>query len=245
MDPILQQEEQRRLRTQLIWRLGFAVMLIVGVLGVMIWLDRERESGQSGPEASLPMRIAPPVEIASEAASAPQASEPAIEPASPVAEASTPAASVPETLAPTPTATPLPTIAASKAATPAPSMAAAPRSRATATPAINREIAIPTRPVIVLPQKPAVGEPVRAAPPMRPSTPANPPVSASQFTVQAGNFLHASNAEKLLRQLQEAGIPAYLETRVQIGPFASKSEADAAMARLRKMGINPVLNPAR
>jgi DedD protein len=79
----------------------------------------------------------------------------------------------------------------------------------------------------------------------RPSLPAHPPVSASQYTVQAGAFLHASNAEKLLQQLQSAGIPAYLETRVQIGPFTNKAEADAAMAKLRKMGINPVLNAAR
>jgi len=48
-----------------------------------------------------------------------------------------------------------------------------------------------------------------------------------------------------LQQLQSAGIPAYLETRVQIGPFTNKAEADAAMAKLRKMGINPVLNAAR
>ena len=67
---------------------------------------------------------------------------------------------------------------------------------------------------------------------MRASTPEND---------STGVFLHANNAEKLLKQLQAAGIPAYLETRVQIGPFKNKAEAEAAAEKLRKMGITPVI----
>ncbi|MBE9609602.1 SPOR domain-containing protein [Chitinilyticum litopenaei] len=59
--------------------------------------------------------------------------------------------------------------------------------------------------------------------------------------MQAGVFLHAARAEKLLEQLQQAGIPAYLETRVQIGPFNNKAEADKAIQKLRSMGIEPVV----
>ncbi|WP_410498005.1 SPOR domain-containing protein [Chitinibacter sp. S2-10] len=68
------------------------------------------------------------------------------------------------------------------------------------------------------------------------------PVSNSRgFSVQAGVFLLSNNAEKLLGQLQQAGIPAYLETRVQIGPFKNKAEADAAVKKLKAMGITPVV----
>ncbi|WP_028450726.1 SPOR domain-containing protein [Chitinibacter tainanensis] len=68
------------------------------------------------------------------------------------------------------------------------------------------------------------------------------PVSNSRgYSVQAGVFLLSNNAEKLLGQLQQAGIPAYLETRVQIGPFKNKAEAEAAVRKLKAMGITPVV----
>ena len=86
LDPILQQEEQRKLRTQLMWRLAFAVLLVGGVLGALAWLDQDKEP-QMTVTTPHDARIAS--SIASEAASA-VASEP--ETAS-AAEASTPQAS--------------------------------------------------------------------------------------------------------------------------------------------------------
>lgn len=239
MDPILQQEEQRRLRVQLIWRLGFAVALIAGVLAVIAWLDREREAPATPVlEASLPVRIAPPIEIASEvAAEIPASEEIASEIATEETASEPDTASAIATAIPTTTPSATPTLIASRQTAPSPS------PRPSHLPV--RAIATPARPLIVLPQKPSMAEVVRPSAFPRSSMPAHPPISASQYTVQAGSFLHASNAEKLLQQLQGAGIPAYLETRVQIGPFANKAEADAAMAKLRKMGINPVLNSAR
>ena len=61
------------------------------------------------------------------------------------------------------------------------------------------------------------------------------------YTVQAGVFLQAENAGKLLAQLKTAGVPAYLETRVQIGPFKDKASADAAAVKLKRLGISPVV----
>lgn len=243
MDPILQQEEQRRLRVQLIWRLGFAVALIAGVLAVIAWLDREREAPTTPVlEASLPVRIAPPMEMASEAASEvaaeiPETEEIASEIATEETASEPDTASAIATAIPTTTPSATPTLIASRRT--APSTSPQPGHLAV------RAVATPARPLIVLPQKPSMAEVVRPSALPRPSMPAHPPISASQYTVQAGSFLHASNAEKLLQQLQGAGIPAYLETRVQIGPFANKAEADAAMAKLRKMGISPVLNSTR
>lgn len=233
MDPILQQEEQRRLRVQLIWRLGFAVALIAAVLGVIIWLDRERENTTPTLEASVPMRIAPPVAMPSEIASEVSSEAPVDESiASEPAPASEPAAAITtsEPTSPQTSATP-------QAITPATAtLQATTRQQTTTRPEPSRILATPARPLIILPQKPAPAEI------QKPAAPARPAMPTSQYTIQAGAFLHSSNAEKLLQQLQSAGIPAYLETRVQIGPFSSKAEADAAMAKLKQMGITPVLN---
>ncbi len=67
------------------------------------------------------------------------------------------------------------------------------------------------------------------------------PAGTRGFTVQAGVFQSGSNAEKLISRLSSAGIPARLETRVQIGPFKSREEADLMMRRLREMGVTPIL----
>jgi hypothetical protein len=39
--------------------------------------------------------------------------------------------------------------------------------------------------------------------------------------VQVGVFSNHTNAEELMQKLHEAGIPAQIESRVQVGPFAS------------------------
>jgi cell division septation protein DedD len=61
------------------------------------------------------------------------------------------------------------------------------------------------------------------------------------YLVQIGVFTSPSNAQALQKRLQRAGIEAHLETRVQIGPFKDKREADKALARAKKLGINAVL----
>lgn len=58
------------------------------------------------------------------------------------------------------------------------------------------------------------------------------------FLVQAGVFANYGNAEELRNKLAAAGIPAQIESRVQIGPFASKQEAAAAQAKLRALGLD-------
>ena len=65
------------------------------------------------------------------------------------------------------------------------------------------------------------------------------------YLVQAGVFTSPANAQALQRQLQRAGIEAHLETRVQIGPVKDKRDADKALVRARKLGINAVLVGSR
>ena len=43
----------------------------------------------------------------------------------------------------------------------------------------------------------------------------------------------------------EAGIPATIEARVQVGPFKTRAEANAARAKLNALGIESVLLPPK
>ena len=218
-DPILQQKEQQQLKTQLLWRLGIAGTLIAGVLGAIAWFDQDKKN--AAPEVQIP-QIAPVASIASAITH--------IEPASAVA-------SEPEA-APTISAAPSPAVA-----TIAPNQTQSePISNI---PKRTTETSQTKKPATV-PAPTALPEPtLTLAPTTPPSLPAaNFPAASSShlgFSVQAGVFLHASNAEKLLAQIQTAGIPAYLETRVQIGPFKTRAEADAAVKKLRKLGIEPII----
>lgn len=62
-----------------------------------------------------------------------------------------------------------------------------------------------------------------------------------QFIVQMGVFNNIGNAQELLAKLQKIGIPAQIESRVQVGPFKTKAEADAARTKLKAMGLDPGL----
>ena len=65
------------------------------------------------------------------------------------------------------------------------------------------------------------------------------------YMIQVGVFTSPANAQALQIQLHRAGMEAHLETRVQLGPFGDKREADKALARAKKLGINAVLLSAR
>lgn len=74
------------------------------------------------------------------------------------------------------------------------------------------------------------------APPSRPLTQAAE--AARHFLLQVGVFSNHANAEELVTRLQQAGIPAQTESRVQVGPFASRQEVDATRAKLKSLGID-------
>lgn len=58
------------------------------------------------------------------------------------------------------------------------------------------------------------------------------------YVLQFGFFSSAVRAEELKARLAQAGIPAQVETRLVVGPFADRKEALAAQARLRDKGID-------
>ncbi|TJZ76297.1 SPOR domain-containing protein [Chitiniphilus eburneus] len=241
-DPLLREAEQHRLKEQVFWRLGIATGLIVIILAGIYLLDRPDSTPQLAPTPAQPRIAAIP---------APKpvvASAPVVTASAPLAENASIASDT--ATAPSPTAAAPVAAPAAPATTPTPSPVVAvrplgPTLNETDRPALpgvvrpaQPQIARPTPPDIVRPVSPTLARPAPVEPPARPVVATEP----ATYTVQAGVFLHANNAEKLLRQLQNAGIPAYLETRVQIGPFKTKAEAEAAKRQLRALGIDPVLH---
>ena len=68
---------------------------------------------------------------------------------------------------------------------------------------------------------------------------------SATYLVQAGVFTSTANAQSLQQKLAKAGIRAKVETRVQLGPYKDRREAEQALAKLKKLGVNAVMVPAR
>jgi len=89
---------------------------------------------------------------------------------------------------------------------------------------------------------PAPARPAASLPSLRIENAARPPRSAGKsYVVQVGVFMSPANAQVLQQQLVKAGIPAHTETRVQLGPFEDRREAETALEKVRKLGVNAVL----
>ena len=95
--------------------------------------------------------------------------------------------------------------------------------------------------VAVAATDPIPGEPAVAA--SQPVAPA--PRVLSGHRLQSGVLPDARRAEELQARLAEAGIPAQLETRLQVGPFRTRAEAEAAHRRMQALGIEAVVLGAK
>ena len=113
-------------------------------------------------------------------------------------------------------------------------------------PATARPAAIkPSAPVAALSLPEPAREIAKTAPPtslIARHAPASRPLSqvaesGRLFVVQMGVFNNLANAEELRAKLELNGIPAQIEARVQIGPFSTRQEADAAREKLRALGM--------
>lgn len=74
-------------------------------------------------------------------------------------------------------------------------------------------------------------------------TPGNNHQPSLGYQLQLGLFASPGNAEKLVSDLKKHGLSARTETRVQLGPFRTRAEAEEAMQRLRELGYQPLLVP--
>lgn len=132
---------------------------------------------------------------------------------------------------------------------------AAPRQEAAAPPeapdrGVPRSAPEPPPPPMVsnLPRPPAP-QPAPATPARPPSPPALPVTTPTAppgtgFVVQLGVFSNPDNARELVDKLTKLGIRAHMETRVQIGPFLNRGEAEKAQAEMRRLGYTPLVTPA-
>lgn len=214
-------DDEEALRKRLLNRIAIAGMVVVALLGGLAVLDALYVQPPPRPLAKAPV-VAPPAEPAKEepkeAAPLP-AAEP---PAEPAKDAARESAAEPEHTA---------------------SVAARP-PRPLTPPATARQAMVrPSEPLAAARTDP--GRDIARAQPA-PSTGAGPlskPLShamqaARQFVLQVGVFNNVTNAEELRAKLELAGIPAQIEARVQVGPFKTREEADAARQKLRAIGLD-------
>lgn len=218
-----------------------AVLAIaVGVADVMLGADGQESSLTQMRDArpldgtqSTPIRpLTPPkpdTPPPPAQAAAPQPAPPAAQPAPPVpVPTPSPVASAPVTTAPPEVAS---TVPAPPPAAEAPPVRAEP---------------VPPAPVLA-PPAPAVQTP-RVAAPVRPA--ARPtPRPTYVWVLQAGAFAEEDNAQKALARVQMLGLDAGAEsydtatgrlTRVRVGPFERRAQADQAAERIRALDL-PVL----
>lgn len=109
------------------------------------------------------------------------------------------------------------------------------------------EAEVSARPVI---SKPAVQEmqPAQRVKPV--AEKALPPSKAAEpapkgYTVQLGVFSNPANALQLQDKLTQNGIKSFTETKLNVGPFLNKADADQALAKIRAMGVSAVVIPVR
>lgn len=81
------------------------------------------------------------------------------------------------------------------------------------------------------------------APPAQPPAPPGPPQGERVYVLQLGVFSNPDNAQQLIERLHREGIRAYSETRVQVGPFRTRAEAEQARAALQRLGLSAVITP--
>lgn len=241
------------LRGKLLRRLavaGVLVALLLGVLALFDYLSNPPEDDES-PVFSKPVPVAPRKEVSQPVKPATDLPEPPPVAAVP-AEPPPPAPEVAPMPA-APVASERPEIRPNSASTaavakPAPVSPAAPfavaRPAARSVPEATE--ALPMAPAPARAPETANVEAVRPSARAVESRPA--PVAAPQaprlfsgFVLQAGVFSSMQRAEELHARLALSGVPSSVETRVQVGPFRTRQEAELAQQKLREQGIETVL----
>jgi len=232
------QRARTRARQRLI---GAVVLLGIGIVGFPLVFETQPRP--------IPVNIpieAPPKDGAP-ALTMPAARSPATSPTPPAASAPAvePASTPPK---PAAAAAPVEVITESReeagrevAATPPPAAAPAASKPAAATPA-------PAKPTVD--RKPVVVAADGARAQSLLEGKADKPADAGRFVVQVGAFTDAAAAHETRVKAEKLGLKTYTQIastpagnriRVRIGPFASRSEADKALAKARDAGLTAVV----
>lgn len=217
------QTDPSDVKRKLAWRMGFAGLMIVGLLGGLALFDRF--STQSGIEPSAP-QFSEPVPVVKKLITQP------LTPAEPTPETSNEPTKEPT--APESSAAPVDR-SAQRAERP-------PRPEVSAQPTLPRIAPSSAHPAASQskPTSSASVSPTRSASPVAAGQPA-PPRLFSGYALQAGVFSDPRRAEELHARLILEGIPSSIEARVQAGPFKSRAEAEDAREKMAAMGIDAVM----
>ena len=208
------------LRNTLLRRLAMAGVLVAILLGVLAFFDHLSSVPEESetPVFTAPVPVAPPKEVSQ-----------------PVTPAENRPEAPPDAAAATAEAPPPPVVEAKPTAEAGSTAQSAPAGHRPATAS-----ATPPSPVAE-----ATAPPQPLAPPATPaSAPVKPPAAprlSPGFVLQAGVFSNPQLAEELHAKLTLNGVPSSIETRVQVGPFRTRQEAEAAQARLKEQGIQTIL----
>lgn len=240
------QDDLNDIKRKLAWRMGAAGLMIVGLLGGLALFDHysaptitEPSEPQFTEPVPVPKKmvtqpvtpVEPPAEVLKDESkpAEPEASAPPVDSAATLAEPP-----------PRPEVTAQPVLPrASQPAPRAPSSAVVPL-------AANAMKASEPKPAVVAAPANRPGAPVESALPTPPA-PATPPAQAplsrlfKGFALQAGVFTDPRRAEDLHAKLMLEGIPSSIESRVEVGPFKTRAEAEAARAKMKSLGIDTVL----
>lgn len=231
---------RRRARHRLI---GAAVLVLVGVVGFPLLFDTQPRPIP----VDIPIEIPDRNKVAPLVVPAPVAQAPAVQPAASAAQRPAPGS----TASPAgsgitdgeellqggrPAASrPSPTVATAPAAAPKPEVKQEQRPPAPAAPEPR-----PVRP----------DDAVRARALLEGRTAEVPPAATAQegrFIVQVGAFAEADKAREARTKVERAGLKTYTQvvdtkegkrTRVRVGPFNSRAEADKAAARIKALDLS-------
>lgn len=250
----VQPESIERLRQRAKYRLvGATLLVLLGVVGFPLLFDQQpRPIAVDTPiqipdkNKVQPLALPAPAVAASDVAVAQPASAPAVLAAAPTTPAS---AVITETAE-----APKPLQNATKNA---PSEPVQKASVATKSIAVS-EAKIPVKPaaaaVVNSAPKPETADKalalLEAQSLPKPVSPASADAGAARFVVQVGAFADTVRAKDVRRKLEAAGLKTYTNvaqtkdgerTRVRVGPFAERPEADKAAEKIKKLKLPAVV----
>ena len=221
------------LRRKLLARVGIAAAIVVLLLGALVLFDTMIEREKPAKQIA---RVEPPTRVIEKSTNE---EKPAV-PAEEKAEEKPAEKPAPSEAGKEPVAEP--------ERTEAPTVARARQERPLTPPATTKPASMHPGAVVAAQQPEPAQAIAHAAPAARPAQPAaaSRPIAraveaARQFLLQVGVFNNVANAEELRAKIESAGLPVRIETRVQVGPFASRQEVEQARAKLTALGIDESL----
>ncbi len=216
--------------------MGAAVLVMAGVIGFPLVFETQPRPVPVDIPIEIPRKDGSPA-LTMPPARAPAAKASGVVVASPRDDAAAPA-EAPREAADSASATPAARPPATAEATKKPE---AEPPRAAATPATSEA----ARAKALLEARP---EPKPPSPKATP--PAEPAREGGRFVVQAGAFADAAAAREMRARLEKLGLKSYTQvvetsagnrTRVRAGPFATREEAEKALAKAKAAGVGAVV----